>query len=53
VPIHRIASADMIKQVSEATGINLADKKALDMALKERGYMAAQLGADKVRLLEK
>lgn len=50
---HRIADTDTVKRISEATGINLADKKALDMALKERGYVAAQLGADKVRLLEK
>ena len=52
IPIHRIAETETIKEISEATGINLADKKALDMALQERGYMAAQLGADKVRLLK-
>ena len=51
VPIHRIATTEQVKEVAEATGINLADKKALDMALRERGYSAAQLGADKVRLL--
>jgi hypothetical protein len=51
VPIHRIASTDVIAQVAEATGINRADKKALDMALQERGYIAVQLGADKVRLI--
>ena len=52
IPIHRIADTETVKAISEATGINLADKKALNMALQERGYMAAQLGADKVRLLK-
>tara|TARA_R110000824_G_C15233132_1_gene679099 strand:+ start:16908 stop:20033 length:3126 start_codon:yes stop_codon:yes gene_type:complete len=51
VPMQRIATTEEVKAISEATGINLADKKALDMALRERGYSAAQLGADKVRLL--
>jgi len=52
VPIHRIAKTEEIKAISEATGINMSDKKGLDMALRERGYMAAQHGADKVRLLK-
>ena len=52
IPLHRVASTDVIAQVAEATGINRADKKALDLALRDRGYMAVQLGADKIRLIE-
>ena len=48
-----IASTETMRDISEATGINLADKRAMDRALTERGYVAAQLGADKVRLLGK
>ena len=48
-----IASTEVIADVSEATGINIADKIAIDRALAERGYVAAQQGSDKVRLLEK
>lgn len=51
IPVNRIASTEVVNEIAEATGINLADKKALDIALRDRGYMAAQLGADKVRLL--
>lgn len=51
IAVERIAKTDEIKAVSEATGINMADKKALDMALRERGYVAKQQGSDKVRLL--
>lgn len=53
IPMHRIASSDRIAELAETRGINLADKKAIDAMLKNEGYMAAQLGADKVRLLEK
>lgn len=51
IPVHHIAKTEEVKAISEATGINMADKKALDQALRDRGYSAAQLGADKVRLL--
>lgn len=51
IPMHCIATTEDIKAISEATGINMADKKALDQALRDRGYSAAQLGAEKVRLL--
>ena len=51
IPIHRIAPTEKVKEISEATGINMSDKKALDAELRDRGYSAAQLGADKVRLL--
>ena len=47
-----VATTQIIEEVSEATGINIADKVAMDRALIERGYTAAQLGADKLRLLK-
>lgn len=51
VPIHRIAPKAKVKEISEATGIHMSDKKGLDMELRKRGYIATELGADKVRLL--
>lgn len=53
IPMHLIASSDEVARLAETKGINLADKKAIDAMLKNEGYRAAQLGADKVRLLEK
>jgi hypothetical protein len=52
IAIHRIAKTEDIKAISEATGILMGDKKGIDQALRERGYIAAQLGAEKVRLLQ-
>ena len=52
VPRHRIASIDDMKLIAEATGINPADRKALDQALRDRGYMAVQLGEESVRRLQ-
>jgi len=52
IPIHRIATLEEAQQVAEVTGINMADRKALDHALKERGYSVIQLGTNSVRKLK-
>tara|TARA_R110000851_G_scaffold14313_5_gene48504 strand:+ start:15110 stop:19105 length:3996 start_codon:yes stop_codon:yes gene_type:complete len=51
ISMQRIANTERIKEIAEAAGINLADRKALDIELRNQGYVAAQLGAEKVRLL--
>lgn len=51
IPMHRVARTEDVRQMAEAAGINMADKKALDILLRDRGYLAVQLGENKVRLL--
>jgi hypothetical protein len=52
VPQHRIATHEIVETVAEAEGINLANKKALDQALKARGYSVVQIGTGKVRRIK-
>jgi len=52
VPPHRIATHEIAETVAEAEGIDLANKKALDQALKARGYSVVQLGTGKVRRIK-
>lgn len=49
VPMHRVASIQQARTIAEASGINIAEKKVLDMKLKDLGYMAIQTGAESVR----
>lgn len=51
IPMHRVARTEDVRQMAEAAGINVSDKKALDILLRDRGYLAVQLGENKVRLL--
>ena len=51
IAMDRIATTERIKEIAEAAGINLADRKTLDIELRSQGYLAAQLGAEKVRLI--
>lgn len=52
IPLHRIATLEQVKEIVEAAGIQAGDKRAIDQALIDRGYKAAQLGADSVRLID-
>lgn len=49
IAVDKIASNEIQQRVAEAEGINRANKDALDHALKVRGYLAAQVGTEKVR----
>lgn len=52
IAAHRIASQEVAAQVAETLGINRADKKALDAALRDRGYAAIQLGSESIRRID-
>jgi len=52
VPIHRIATYEAQQTIANKYGIDLADKKLMNQALKGEGYMAVQQGSDKVRKLK-
>jgi hypothetical protein len=52
VPIHRIATYEAQQTIANKYGIDLADKKLMNQALKGEGYMAVQHGSDKVRRLK-
>lgn len=51
IPLHRIATAEQVRAAAEAEGIALSDTKALDKALKDRGFSAVMQGSEKVRKL--
>lgn len=51
IQVTRIATPDVIKTIMEAEGIAKSDSKALEHALKSRGYQAFMLGSEKVKLL--
>ena len=51
VPLHRIATEDQIREIAEAEGIALSNTKLLDVALKNRGFVAAMQGSEKARKL--
>ena len=50
--MHRIATTEQVKKIAEAAGINVSDRKLLDIELQQYGYVAAQLGEQKIRLLQ-
>ena len=52
IPIHRIATYEAQQTIANKYGIDLADKKLMNQALKGEGYMAVQQGSDKVRRLK-
>jgi hypothetical protein len=52
IPIHRIATYDIQQTIANKYGIDQADKKLMNQALKGEGYMAVQHGSDKVRKLK-
>lgn len=52
LPVHRIAGSDDVAQIARAEGINVADTKSIDEELRSRGYMAVQLGTEKIRRID-
>ncbi|BAM63085.1 tail tape measure protein [Edwardsiella phage ETP-1] len=52
IPVHRIASTKVLTTLAESSGINLADKTAVDTMLKSNGYAAVQQGTDRIRVLK-
>lgn len=51
IPLHRIATTEQLRDIAEAEGIAMSNSKALEKALKDRGYLAVMQGSDKVRKL--
>jgi len=51
IHMSRIATQDIAIQVAEAEGISRSNVKALEHALKQRGYQAIMSGTEKVKLL--
>lgn len=51
IPLHRIATAEQLRDIAEAEGIAISNTKALDRALKDRGFTAVMQGSDKARKL--
>jgi len=52
IPMHRIATLQQVNTLAAKYGINPADKKAMDWALKQEGFVAVAQGTEKVRLLK-
>lgn len=48
----RIATPDLMDQIALAEGISRSDTKALDFALKARGYVAKTKGSDRVEMIK-
>ena len=51
IPLHRIATADQVKEVAETYGIAPTNSKELDALLKDQGFFGVMQGSDKVRKL--
>lgn len=51
IPLHRIATTEQLRDIAEVEGIAMSNSKALEKALKDRGYLAVMQGSDKVRKL--
>lgn len=51
IPLHRIATADQVKEVAETYGIAPTNSKELDALLKEQGFFGVMQGSAKVRKL--
>lgn len=51
IPLHRIATADQVKELSETYGIAPSNTKELDVILKDQGFKGVMQGSDKVRKL--
>jgi hypothetical protein len=51
IPLHRIATADQVKEISETYGIAPSNTKELETVLKNQGFKGVMQGSDKVRKL--
>lgn len=51
IPLHRIATADQVKELSETYGIAPSNTKELEALLKNQGFKGVMYGSDKVRKL--
>ena len=51
IPLHRIATADQVKEISETYGIAPSNTKELEAILKDKGFKGVMQGSDKVRKL--
>lgn len=51
IPLHRIATADQVKELSETYGIAPSNTKELEALLKSQGFKGVMQGSDKVRKL--
>lgn len=51
IPLHRIATADQVKEISETYGIAPSDTRELEAILKDQGFKGVMQGSDKVRKL--
>lgn len=51
IPLHRIATADQVKEISETYGIAPSNTKELETILKNQGFKGVMQGSDKVRKL--
>lgn len=51
IPIHRIATSDVLRDIADSEGIALSNTKALYNRLKQRGYKAVATGSDRVKVL--
>ena len=51
IPLHRIATADQVKEISETYGIAPSNTRELEAILKDRGFKGVMQGSDKVRKL--
>lgn len=51
IPLHRIATADQVKEISETYGIAPSNTKELEAILKDQGFKGVMQGSDKVRKL--
>jgi hypothetical protein len=51
IPLHRIATANQVKEISETYGIAPSNTKELDAMLKSQGFKGVMQGSDKVRKL--
>lgn len=51
IPLHRIATADQVKEIAETYGIAPSNTKELEVILKDQGFKGVMQGSDKVRKL--
>jgi hypothetical protein len=51
IPLHRIATADQVKEISETYGIAPSNTRELEAILKDQGFKGVMQGSDKVRKL--
>lgn len=51
IPLHRIATADQVKEIAETYGIAPSNTKEIETILKNQGFKGVMQGSDKVRKL--